>query len=140
MTRYTVASRRKAGREDQETPAIWRAIGCFMIVFVPVLSFALASWTLQAAVDNKWPIPYQLVGFPVLPPALLKVYTLAPLWDFLQAQPNLYGVVALTILYIVVIGAVVSFGYALVYRFTGPPRYGPLDAPPPRVTAKRYKR
>jgi hypothetical protein len=34
-----------------------------------------------------------------------------------------------------------SFVYALVYRFVGPPAYGPMDAPPPRgVRLKRYKR
>jgi len=30
--------------------------------------------------------------------------------------------------------------YAFVYRLVGPPRYGPLDVPPPNVKLKKYKR
>jgi hypothetical protein len=140
MTRYTEASRRAGPSAQPQVPAIWRGIGCLLILIVPLMSYAIAVLTVQAATEKNWPIPYQLVGFPVLPPSLLKVGALAPIWNFIQAQPNLYGIVVFTILFIVVIGAVLSFGYALLYRFVGPPRLGPLDAEQPRIAVKRYKR
>ena len=38
------------------------------------------------------------------------------------------------------IGGVISVIYALMYRFIGPSRYGPTDAPPPKIKTKRYTR
>jgi hypothetical protein len=35
---------------------------------------------------------------------------------------------------------VMSVIYGYIYTIFGPPRYGPTDAPPPRVKAKPYKR
>jgi hypothetical protein len=35
---------------------------------------------------------------------------------------------------------VMSVIYGYIYQIFGPPRYGPTDAPPPKVKAKPYKR
>ena len=140
MTKYTVAHDRRVREAKQETPAIWRGIGCLMIIFIPLMSYFIATLIVQAAVAQQWPLPYQLMGYPVLPQGLLKVSALSPLWTFIQSQANLYAILLFTVILIVAVGALVSFIYAIAWRYVGPPRYGPLDAPPPKITTKRYKR
>ncbi len=140
MTKYTVASQRRAVRQQNTTPAVWRGIGCILILFVPFISFILAAATVQLGVDQQWPLPYQLMGYPVMPALLWKVPGFVPVLAFIQAQRNLYAVLTVTIVYIVALGALISLMYSLVYRLVGPSRYGPLDVPPPNIKVKRYKR
>ncbi len=140
MTKYTDSSRFTRHKQVKEVPPIWRGIGCLMIIFVPVLSFVLATGLMKMAVDQKWPLPYQLLGYPVLSKDLLAIGSLSFLWNFITSIPNLWGVLLFTALFIVIIGAIVSLAYALVYQFVGPPRYGPLDAPPPKIKTRAYKR
>ncbi len=140
MTKYTVAQEQRRLAQKKEIPAIWRGIGCLMIIFIPFMSYAFATAIVDMAVAQEWPLPYQLMGYPQLSQDLLKVTSLSPLWQFIQGQANLWAILLFTILLIVLIGAIVSFAYALVWKFAGPPVYGPLDAPPPKVVTKRYKR
>ena len=84
-------------------------------------------------------MPFQLMGNPVMPPELYQT-GLAPVADFLASQRNLYGNLLLAVLYIVIIGGIISVIWALAYRVVGPPRYGPLDAATPDIKVKRYKR
>jgi hypothetical protein len=140
MTKYTVASRRTAGRKETPISPLWRGIGCILMVVVPVISYFIAGWLVRVGVDQQWLLSYQLVGYPVVSPTLWKVGSLAPLWGFIQSQPNLYAVLLFTVLLIVAIGTAVSVIYAAIYRVVGPPRYGPLDMPPEKGPIKRYKR
>ncbi len=123
-----------------ETHAIWRGIGCLLMLIVPVMSFVLASITVSAGMALNWPMPYQLLGNPVMPAALWNVPAITPVLGFIQSQTNLYAILVVTLLYIVVIAAVITFVYAVVYRIVGPSRYGPLDAPPPKVKVRSYRR
>jgi hypothetical protein len=111
-----------------------------MIVFVPVLSFALGALTTQIALDLNWPVPYQLTGHPVMPASLFRVDGLGPILIFIQQQNNLYAMLVLAVFYTVVFGALFSLVYAFIYRFVGPPTYGPQDAAPPKIRVKPYKR
>lgn len=141
MTKYTNASqRRRSTPRELEVHAIWRGIGCLLILIVPTISFLLAIATIQVAVDQNWPMPYQLMGYPIMPDLLWKAAGLTSLLGFIQNQKNLYAVLAVTIVYVVVFSAVVSVIYAFIYRYVGPARYGPQDAPPPKINVKRYKR
>ena len=140
MTKYTVASQRRAREAQQGISPGWAAIGCLMMVIVPVGSYLISKWVVDLAVGANMPVPYQLLGNPVLPKELYAVAALIPVWNFIQAQPNLYAVLVVTLLLIVIIGALLSVGWALFYRVAGPPRYGPLDSPPLKTNLKRYKR
>ncbi len=75
-----------------------------------------------------------------MPDLLWKVVGLTPLLAFIQSQNNLYAILTVTLLYVVVFSTLVSVVYAFVYRYVGPSRYGPQDAPPPNMKVKRYKR
>jgi hypothetical protein len=141
MTKYTTANqRRRQTPREEEVHAIWRGIGCLLILIVPTMSFFLATASLQLAVDQNWPMPYQLMGYPVMPDLLWKAAGLTSLLVFIQSQNNLYAVLTITLVYVVILSALVSLIYAFVYRYVGPSRYGPQDAPPPKIKVKRYKR
>jgi hypothetical protein len=141
MTKYSTAQQRRRVT-DSEKPLhpIWRGIGCLLIIIIPVLSYILAFATVQLAIAQNWPMPYQIMGYPVMPVLLWKDVGITPLLSFIQSQNNLYAVLAFSLFYIIFFSTLVSFGYALIYRFAGPSRYGPLDAPPPKVKVKRYTR
>jgi hypothetical protein len=111
-----------------------------MMLVVPLASWLLASASIQMAANRHWPIPFQLAGYPVMPAALWQVRDLGPVLAYIEGQQNLYAIVALCIIYIIAIGGLISAAYSITYRIVGPPRYGPLDAPPPRVRVERYKR
>jgi hypothetical protein len=134
-----MAQRRTPPRPQGPHP-IWRGIGCLMILIVPLISYLLALMTVQIAVKQNWPMPLELMGYPSMPRTLWGISSLAPVWAFIEGQQDLYAVLGIAFVYIVVLGAFLSLGYALVYRFVGPPRYSPLDAPPPRISVRRYKR
>ncbi len=140
MTKYNLSGQRRVIKKSEGPHPIWRGIGCLMILIVPIMSFALAAIFVQIALQQNWPVPYQLLGNPVMPKGLWDVSVLAPILAFIQAQTNLYAILALTILFIIVLGGVLSVGYAFIYRFIGPPRYSPLDAPPASGKVKSYKR
>jgi hypothetical protein len=119
---------------------VWRGIGCLLILIVPSISWILATATVRRAVADGWPLPYQLLGYPILPEVLWKVPGLVPLIPFVQRQQHLYLALVITLAYIIVAGGVMSFLYALLYRAFGPPRYGPVDLPPISIKVGRYKR
>ncbi len=142
MTKWSVADSRRdrVDRELTQTHAIWRGIGCLLVLIVPVMSYIMASVTVSIGLEQNWPMPYQLLGNPVIPPALWNVGSITPILGFIQSQTNLYAILLMTVVYIIVLSAVLTFGYAVVYRFVGPSRYGPLDAPPPKVRVRGYRR
>ncbi len=53
---------------------------------------------------------------------------------------NLYAIILISVVYMVILGGVISLVYAVIYRIANPKRYGAFDAPPPNIKAKKYKR
>jgi hypothetical protein len=141
MTKYDSAGRRKIIQRSANPHPIWRGIGCLSLIVVPLISLGLAQISLNFGLDAGWPIPYQLLGNPIVPDLFWKVYSLAPLWGFIQSQNNLYALLTFAFLYAIFLGSLLSVAYAVMYRMVGPSQYSPLDAPPPKgYRAKRYKR
>jgi hypothetical protein len=141
MTKYSTAQQRRSVTDHTvHAHPIWRGIGCLLFVIVPVLSYILAAASVQLAVDQNWPMPYQLMGYPIMPVLLWKDVGIVPLLTFIQSQNNLYAILTITLVFIIFFASLISFIYAMIYRFVGPSRYGPQDAPPPKVKVKRYTR
>lgn len=141
MGRYSAVANQRGPNAPKEPHPIWNGLGCLLFVVTGVMSIAAAYLTVQTGVKSGWPIPPVLLDPIILPDwmyrflpgltsLLLKVVTI----DYLVAYA------AATFVFMVVLGGIVSFFYALLYRFTGPAKYGPLDAPPQRTRSKRYKR
>jgi hypothetical protein len=140
MGKYSSLSQRRSPPKPDQPHAIWRGIGCLMIVIVPLMSFGLAWITTNVAIQQRWPLPSELTGYPVMPALLWNLQGLNPILAWIQSIDNLYLLAAMTALYTVILGAVISFIYAVIYRFVGPPRLGPLDVERPRVKVKKYTR
>ena len=142
MTKWNVADRRSTMLEaaQAQTHAIWRGIGCLLMLIVPVMSFILATITVSTGLELNWPMPYQLLGNPVMPAYLWNIQSINPVLGFIQTQTNLYAILVVTVLYIILLSGVLTVAYAIVYRIVGPSPYGPLDAPPAKVRVRSYKR
>jgi hypothetical protein len=141
MGKYDSLNRRRKTAPVSEGPhPIWRGIGCLMLVIVPVISFGFAVITMDTATRLEWPIPAQFFGYIRLPDFLYDSRVLVPVLNAITGVENLYGYIVFTFIYIVLLGGVMSFLYAVAYRVVGPPRYGPLDMPPRKGPVKRYRR
>lgn len=120
--------------------AIWRGIGCMMILIIPAISIAAGVQTVSYGLANKWQIPYQLLGTPKLPDFFYKSTGLMTIFGPIASIQNFYANAVMSIIYMAVIGGVISMIYAFTYQAVGPSRYGPTDAPPPKIKTKKYTR
>lgn len=140
MGKYTTHSRQAPKRRSYGVHPVMRGIGCIMMIVVPILAYGLALFLVDYGIRRGWPIPANWLQPITIHPLLFKLQGLTPVWNFLLVQDNLIAVVVFTIAIIVVIGGLMSIIFGYLYSLFGPPRYGPLDAPPIRVKVKRYKR
>jgi hypothetical protein len=85
------------------------------LILLPIIAFAGAKLLVQANRTRRWvQIPTELTGsFSV--PVVGRVF---------------YADLAVTVGLIIVGFAILTVGYAIVYKVLGIPRYGPLDSPP----------
>jgi hypothetical protein len=118
---------------------IWRGIGCLLIILVPILSYAAAVVTMPFFMDRGL-VPRELLFTPQPPDWLFFAPVLVQAFRFLFERPAILATLLLTFVYILFIGGILSVFYAFIYRMAAPSRYGPMDAPPPRVKVKKYKR
>jgi hypothetical protein len=94
---------------------VWRGIGCFLLILLPIVSFAGAKLFVQANSQQRWvQIPTELGGS-FFVPVIGRV---------------MYADLAVTVIFIVIGFAILTVGYAVMYRIFGIARYGPLDSPP----------
>ncbi len=119
---------------------IWRGIGCLLMIILPVISYVAAVQVIQYGLKARWPLPRELF-VPITPPRILwEVPALVPVLSWLTRQRNLVAYLSVAFLILVFLGGFFSVFYAALYRFLGPPRYGPLDVPPPKHKPKPYRR
>jgi hypothetical protein len=111
-----------------------------MIFVIPAISIVSGIQTVNFALANKWKIPFELRGFPVLPDIVYKSTGLMTIFSPLAKVNNLYAYIVASVIYLMVISSVISLIYAVVYRIANPNRYGPFDAPPPKARAKKKSR
>ena len=110
-----------------------------MIVLVPVISYAAAEVTMPFFL-NRGLVPRELLFTPQTPEWLQIAPILAQTFRFLFGRYAILATLGLTVLYIIFFGGILTVIYAFMYRMASPSRYGPMDAPPPRVKVKKYKR
>ena len=141
MGKYDSFNRRRQIKAVNETHPIWRGIGCLMLVIVPLISLGFAVLTMDSALRLEWPFPRQFLGYTRMPDFLYNSQVLVPILNAIANVEHLTGYLAFTFIYVIILGAIMSFVYAAVYRLVGPPVYGPLDVPPPKnFRPRRYKR
>jgi len=140
MGKYKTNSTKREKPKSEGPHVIWRGIGCLMMLIIPAISIAAAYETINYGLQSHWAIPYQLLGTPQLPKLFYKSSGLMIILAPVVNTPNFYAYAALSLLYMVLIGGVISVIYAMVYNMVGPSRYGPTDAPPPKIKTKKYTR
>jgi len=140
MGKYSTHSRQAPKPRIEGVHPVMRGIGCIMMVVVPILAYGSAVLLVNYGASQGWPIPPGWYGPITIHPLLLRLQGLRPVWDFLRLQNNLVANLVFTVALILVIGGIMSVLYGYIYTLFGPPRYGPLDAPPIRRKVKRYKR
>ncbi len=141
MGKHTEFSQRQSSRVKPKAPHdIWRGIGCLMILIIPAISIAAGYETVKYAINNHWPIPYQLLVPVRLPDVFYATAGLRTVFNPLSSIPNFYANAAASLLYMMLLSGLISVIYAAVYRMVGPDRYGPTDAPPSKVKVTKKSR
>ncbi len=122
MTKYSNFQTRATPQEREKKPhAIWRGIGFVMMLIIPVMSWFGSVLLVQYNLQYGWyRIPSDLIS---------KVI-----------EPYLYVKIIITIVLMIILFGGYSMIAFLIYRFFGPPRYGPMDVPPVAYRGKQYKR
>lgn len=123
----------------KQPPAIWRGIGCLLIILVPVLSYAAAELSLQFFIDQRL-VPRELLITPQVPDWMWLAPVLARIVQSVIGRSGFLAILVLTFVYILFLSGIFSVLYAFMYRLAAPTKYGPMDAPPPRIKIKKYKR
>jgi len=128
--------------KKKQLPAGQRGIGCMLMLILPTVSYFAAVELLknETVLDTIYRMSPSLFGAPSIPDFLWKIPSLVPFFNKVYAMTNLEAILLLALAILFVLSSVIGFVYALAYRAVAPPRYGPLDAPPPRHKAKKFKR
>jgi hypothetical protein len=140
MGRHRSSVQKPSGELGRQHP-IWRGIGCLLMVLVPVISYAAADVSMEYYLCPRNLVPRDLI-FTIQAPELIARFLPGLAYGFNKflGNPYLPATLLLTLFFILVLGGFFSFFYAVMYRMSAPTRYGPMDAPPPRVKIKKYKR
>ena len=115
---------------------IWRGIGCFMMVLIPLISYAAAFTVARANYQNGWVrIPAELVGWVNLAPVL----RVAPwLGQVIPASTRIYYLdIALTVLFMIIAFGLLTLFYGILYTSTGVTKTDPYYVPPLRKSPKK---
>lgn len=131
---------RKLPPRSKEPHPVWRGIGCLIMLIVPALSLGLSMILVQAAPALGISLPPGLLGRPVMPDFLFMVPGLVPILYWIQSLNNLYAILVGMFTITILLAGLIALLYAFAYRVVGPPRYSGVDAPPPNVKVKKYKR
>lgn len=140
MSKYRSNSVKVVKERSGQPHFLWRGIGCVMMLVIPVMSAAIAYEVINYGLVNNWPIPFQLLGTPRYPDLFYRSSGMMTILSPITAIRHFYAYAVGAMIFMIIIGGIMSLIYAYVYRMVGPAQYGPLDAPPPNVKVKRYKR
>ena len=97
---------------------IWRGIGCLMLIIGPIVAVAAAHILLDMNLEQAWfavprefaaPFTFSAVNYTV---------------------DHFFGDLLLAAVFLLIGFALIMIVYSIIYSIMGPPRYGPLDAPP----------
>lgn len=131
---------KKASASSKEPHPVWRGIGCLIMLLVPALSLGISTILVQMAPSFGIRLPDGLLGRPLMPELLFRVPGLVGILNWIQSLDNLYAILVGAFTVTVLLAGVLALGYAFIYRIVGPPRYSGIDAPPPNIKVRKYKR
>ena len=139
MSKYRTYEKKPPARFKEPHP-IWRGIGCLIMLLVPAISLGISAILVQIAPSLGYQLPDGLLGRPVMPELLFEVPGLRGILYWIQSLDNLYAILVGMFTITILLAGFLALGYAFIYRMVGPPRYSGIDAPPPNIKVKKYKR
>lgn len=139
MSKYSKYQKPPIG-QIRYTHPIWRGIGFLLMIIVPILSYAAATLIVRYGVQHGWPFPAALIGYTKFPDWVWETPVLPLIAAPIANYRDLWAILLVFVVLIFLLSGFFSTLYAILYRFTGPPRYTALDAPPPKHKPKAYKR
>jgi hypothetical protein len=115
---------------------IWTGIGCLLLFLIPLVAYAAAD----VLFDTLQGSGVRIMNFMLIPSSgyLYRIFFSIPLGANTAVRITLFHFV-FVVLFCVLGFLVFSFVYAVIYRVSGPPRYGPTDAPPPKRKPKKRR-
>jgi cation transporter-like permease len=141
MGKYSTYTHKETSKKSREPHEIWRGLGCLLMLIIPVISIAASSLTVDYLSRPGFKvIPRQLLGKPRLPDFVYKSDGLVTIFSPVTAIEDFYAIAVVSLFYMLIIGGVISVIYAAVYSAVGPSRYGPTDAPPPKIKVVKKSR
>jgi hypothetical protein len=140
MSKYSSSVHKRIKPKEDGPHVVWRGIGCMTMVIIPIISIAAGYETINYGLEHNWVIPYQLLGTPRFPDLFYRSSGLMTILSPIAATLHFYAYAVASFIYIILLGGISSLAYALAYRFVGPSRQNPLDAPRPNIKVKKYKR
>jgi hypothetical protein len=120
-TRQTSNAKDRPSKLYPKVHPVWRGVGFALMIIAPLMAYATTELLLlDNTIRNYFPIPQNLVVQWQDPLILIKIIA--------------------TIFLSIVFFALLQMIYFVIMRMFAPPRYGPLDVPPPTYKGKPYKR
>jgi len=134
-------SSRKYGKKSEERPwkvhPIWRGIGCFMAIIMPLMAWAGAEIFLKTNTFITLPPElYRRVLIPLSEQGTIDSVSLA-INNILSGLGVTYGKIFFTVVFLFLGYGILSILYSIMYRVAGPPRYGKFDARPMPAPKRR---
>ena len=126
-------------RAKPEIHPIWRGIGCVLIVLVPLMSYGLMLVTTPPILDTGL-VPYQLQGVVHFPLWFYHYRIISSFAIFIDGFNNMWVSMIVFFVMLLILTAIISITYTILYQTVGPKRYTPLDAPPSKHKGKKYNR
>lgn len=139
MAKHRSYERQIPARSKEPHP-VWRGIGCLIMLLVPALSLGISALLVEMALSAGIQLPPGLLGYPLMPNILFRVPGLVAILNWIQSLHNLYAILIGAFTVAIILASLFALGYAFVYRLVGPPRYSGMDAPPPNIKVRKYKR
>lgn len=133
MGKYQRYDKRKRDERPWKIHPIWRGIGCFMILLLPLMSYAAAVAIVQAGLID---LPKELDQSYVLPNIITIPYLNSSFSSPIQGQIT-YSVIFYFFVFLLLSIGLLSVVYGYMYRIMGPPRYNALDSPPVKSPQRR---
>jgi hypothetical protein len=135
MGKYNTIRKKEVVQRYKIHP-IWTGVGFLMVLIVPVMTWAAAALIVEFGQQQRWAAFNAFPRFLDIPAGLYSI----PGMVQLSRIPNLPIILILFFFLLVIFSGIFSVIYAYIYRLVGPPRYGPQDAPAPKIKTKPFKR
>ena len=119
---------------------IWSGIGCLLTILTPIMAWAASLVALEYGLKNGWSFVSQLSGDINFPAILYKIPVFNSALAYLSSIPYLEALIMFFLLFLLLFSGLFTVLNAILYRQFGPPRYSPVDAPPPTQKATKRSR